>query len=340
MPYITSTPTTTMAVAATEPGPPEAATSFVACELELPPLGEHDLLVEVRAVAVNPVDLKLLRIPQPGRGPRVLGHDAAGVVVAVGSGVSRYRAGDEVYYAGTIDRAGANARLHVVEERLAGRKPASIGFADAAALPLSTITAWESLFLHLGLQRRTTGHLLVVGAAGGIGSMVTQLALNRSNVSVIAAASRPQAAEWSARMGAHHVISRSQLTGRLDSIAPAGVDWIVSSYSTGMIDAFARVLKVGGTVVAVDDVEGLDVTPLKPKSQAWRWEAMFSGPRFEPGTARHREILDAAASLVDSGAVTSPVTTTLTGFIPGTFRDAYRLVESGTSVGKTVIAVS
>jgi NADPH:quinone reductase len=335
---VSALPQRTRAVAAVAAGSPAAAVSFIDTEVAVPPLGDHDLLVGVRAVSVNPVDLKIAAGLAPGDAPRVLGYDASGVVIATGAGTSRFEAGDEVYYAGSVTRPGANARLHVVDARLAGRKPASLGFAQAAALPLATITAWESLFLHLGLDAASSGTLLVVGGAGGVGSMVTQLARARTGATVIATASRPESAAWARRMGASAVVNPRRLADDVPPLAPHGVQWVFSAYSAGMAAVYAGLLGIGGTVVAIDDPPGLDIRPLREKSQAWRWEAMFSRPRFDPGSTLHGDILDHAATLADAGTVTTTLTRQLTGLTPKNLRQAHEAIASARSIGKTVIA--
>ncbi len=299
--------------------------------------GGHDLLVDVRAVSVNPADVKVRAAADPGGTPKVLGYDAAGVVLAVGDAVTAYAPGDEVYYAGSISRPGSNARVQLVDERIVGRKPASLDFAAAAALPLTAITAWETVFDRLGLHRESTGTLLVMAAAGGVGSMVVQLARQLTGLTVIGTASRPESAAWAREMGAHHVVNHHNLLEELNEVAPDGVEHIFTPFSAGNVETFAAVLKPRGAVVAIDEPEGLDLLPLKEKSQTWHWELMFTRPLFEPESTYQRELLDEVAWLVDEGVLRSTVTTRLSPIDAATLAEAHRRVESSATIGKVVV---
>ncbi|UNX54883.1 zinc-binding dehydrogenase [Georgenia sp. TF02-10] len=225
---------TTVAIGYEQNLPSTDPDSLIAREVEVPELGPHDLLVEVRAVSVNPVDVKL-RANGPSGGFRVLGFDAAGTVREVGEGVSLFAPGDEVFYAGTTDRPGTNQRLHAVDERIVGRKPARLSFAEAASLPLTAITAWEALFDRLRLTADSRGTLLVVGATGGVGSVMLQLAealLPRATV--IATASDEERAGWVRELGAEHVVDHhGDLAAQVRAIAPDGVDWLFTAHSEG-----------------------------------------------------------------------------------------------------------
>jgi NADPH:quinone reductase len=327
----------TRAIAAVKPGPVDAPDSFVEIDLELPELGAHDLLVEVKAVSVNPVDVKVRASFDPSDGPKVLGFDAAGTVLATGAAAIDFAAGDDVYYAGSVARPGSNAERQVVDGRLVGHKPATLDFAQAAAMPLTTITAWESLFDQLHLTPESSGHLLVVGAAGGVGSMVTQLARARTAVSVIATAARGESADWAREMGAHDVVDRHRLEAEVAAIAPAGVRWIFSPFSAGNAETYARLLTVRGEVVAIDEPEGLDILPLKQKSQSWHWEFMFTRPLHEPDSTHQRDLLDQAAQLLDDGAIRTTMNRRLSPINADTLREAHRLVESSSATGKVVV---
>src|SRR5829696_5719255 len=233
------------AVAYRRSGPLDGAGALLDVEVRIPRAAGHDLLVEVRAVSVNPVDVKLRAGSDPGGQPRVLGFDAAGVVVGVGAEVSDFAVGDEVFYAGSVARAGSYASHQLVDERIVGRKPASLDFAEAAAVPLTGITAWEALFERL---RADAGTLLVVAGAGGVGSMVIQLARQRTGMTVVATASRPESVEWCRRMGAHQVVHPRTL---LDEVAASTVDAVITPFSDGNVEGFATVLKPRGAVVAI-----------------------------------------------------------------------------------------
>jgi NADPH2:quinone reductase len=296
-------------------------------ELPVPEPGPRDLQVRVRAVSVNPVDHKVRR----GGGDKVLGWDAAGEVVAVGSEVSLFAPGDEVYYAGSIDRPGTNSRLHLVDERIVGRKPRSLDFAAAAALPLTTITAWETLFDRFRLDAGSTGTLLVLGAAGGVGSMVIQLARALTGLTVIGSASRDESRKWALDLGAHDVVDHHDL--------PEGVDYIFSPSTAGRIERFAEILRPGGAITAIDEPEGLDLLPLKAKSISFHWELMFTRPLFQtPDMIVQHELLDRVADLVDAGVIRSTLTTRLSPFNAATLTRAHEMVEEGHMVGKVVVA--
>ncbi|MEU2348049.1 zinc-binding alcohol dehydrogenase family protein [Modestobacter sp. NPDC049651] len=331
-----SLPTRNRAVVATASGPVDVLTDV---ELDVPTPGPRDLLVGVRAVSVNPVDVKLRGGALPGGdGPQVLGYDAAGVVLAVGDEVTAFAVGDEVYYAGSIARPGSNQELQLVDERVAGHKPASLDFAEAAALPLTTITAWETLFLRWRLSADSTGTLLVMGAAGGVGSILVQLARQLTGLTVIAAVGRPESREWTSGLGAHHVVDRNQLLAEVAEIAPRGVDFVFSPFSAGMVETYTEVMAIGGSVVAIDEPEGVDTLPLKWKSQGWHWEFMFTRVLHDPESSAHRELLDEVARLVDAGTLRTTLGTRLSPIDAATLQEAHRLLESSSTIGKVVLA--
>ncbi len=332
-----ATTTTTRAIAALESGPVDAPGSFVEIDLELPELGDHDLLVEVRAVSVNPVDVKLRASFDAAQGPKVLGYDAAGIVLAIGSEVMDFAAGDGVYYAGSIGRPGSNAEQQVVDSRIVGHMPHSLDFAQAAAMPLTTITAWESLFDKLRLTTDSAGYLLVVGAPGGVGSMVTQLARARTDVTVVATASRGESSRWVRSLGAHRIVDRHRLSDEVKEIAPQGVNWIFSAFSGGQAQIYAELMGVGGEVVAIDEPEGLDTLPLKQKSQTWHWEFMFTRPLYRPESTYQHDLLNQVAHAIDSGQVRSTLNQRLSPMSVETLREAHRLVESSAGIGKVVV---
>ncbi|MEO7588733.1 MAG: zinc-binding alcohol dehydrogenase family protein [Arachnia sp.] len=334
----TSTQSRTIsAVAALSPGDVDASTSFVDVEVELGQLGEHDLLVDVRAVSVNPIDVKTRVSFDVATAPKVLGYDAAGVVLEAGSAVTAFAVGDEVYYAGTLARPGTNAERHLVDSRIVGHKPASLSFAEAAAVPLTTITAWETLFDRMRLTAESSGMLLVVGGAGGVGSMVTQLARQLTQVTVIATASRTETREWVESMGAHHVVDHHNLRDEVLAVAPGGVQHIFSAFSAGNEQTYADIMPVHGQVVAIDGPKGFDVGPLKAKAQSWHWESMFARPLFDPTSTAQRDLLDEAAGMFDAGTLRTTLTRTLHGLTADTLREAHRQLEGSTMVGKLVV---
>ena len=325
---------------------PEALQDIV---LPRPQPGPRDLLVRVEAASVNPVDAKL-RGPRPGAPalldqPRVLGFDAAGVVEAVGNEVELFQPGDEVYYAGDATRPGCNAQYHLVDERLVGPKPTTLDFAEAAALPLATITAWELLFermpFHLDAEGNTRS-LLVIGGAGGVGSMAIQLARHAGFI-VIATASRPQTQAWCRRMGAHHVIDHRQpLAPQLQALGFASVDAAVNLADTDRYwDALGELLAPQGHVgLIVEPTGALRIgDPYKAKCIGIHWEFMFARPRFRTADMiHHHRILTRVGSLVEAGELRSPLTEVLGPIDATGLRQAHRRMESGSTIGKLVLA--
>lgn len=315
-------------------------------ELPRPEARGHDLLVRVEAVSVNPVDTKV-RAPKPQQEsqPKVLGYDAAGVVEAVGEQVTLFQPGDEVYYAGDITRSGTNAQFHLVDERIAGRKPATLDFAQAAALPLTTITAWELLFhrMPFSIDAEDNGRsLLVVAGAGGVGSIAIQLA-RRAGFTVIATASRPETVDWCKTMGAQHVIDHRQpLAPQLAALGCSNVDAVLNLASTDRYwDAIGEIVAPLGHVgLIVEPATALKIgDPYKAKSVGLHWEMMFARPRFKTADMieQHR-LLNRAASLIDAGELRTTHTETLGSINAANLREAHRRLESGTTIGKLVLA--
>ena len=330
---------TMRAVGYRKPLPVSDPASLEDLEVPVPTPGPRDLLVRVEAVSVNPVDVKVRASADPGGEPRILGYDAAGTVVATGSDVLLFSPGDEVYYAGTIDRPGTDAQFHAVDERIVGHKPRSLTFAQAAALPLTTITAWESLFDRFRLNPESAGVLLVLGAAGGVGSMVTQLARALTRVVIIGTASRPESQQWVRDLGAHHVIDHHGLVDGVRGITPDGVTHVFSTHTAGAIEDFAEILRPYGAVVAIDDPQGLDIYPLKNKSISFSWEFMFTRPLYKPvDLAEQHELLDRVAGLVDEGTIRTTMTQELGPINAATLREAHSLVEQGRTTGKVVVS--
>lgn len=303
----------------------------------IPELRPRDVLVRVEAVSVNPVDVKRRTGMQPSSEPTILGFDAAGVVHAVGSDATTFSVGDQVWYAGDVTRQGSNGEFHAVDERIVARKPASLSFAEAAALPLTTITAWETLFERFRMTADTTGDLLVVGAAGGVGSVMIQLAKQRTGVRVIGTASRDDSRSWALEMGADAVVDHHDLRDQTLEVAPDGVDYLFSPHSAGNVDVYADIVRPFGHITAIDEPEGLELVVLKPKSIAWHWELMFTRPMFGVDMEAQGRLLADAAAMVDAGALRTTLTTAIAGFDADGLREAHRLVESGRVVGKVVV---
>lgn len=312
--------------------------SLVERVVEVPEPGPHDLVVEVEAVSVNPVDVKQRTRADSG-GFRVLGFDASGIVARVGEKVTLFQSGDEVFYAGSIDRPGTNQRVHLVDERIVGRKPRTLSFEQAAALPLTAITAWETLFDRFGLTPKSTGTLLVIGATGGVGSVMLQLAdALLPGVRVIATASGPEREDWVRGLGAEHVVNhRGDLAEQVLAIAPDGVDWLFTAHSAGQIAVYAKIVRPFGQITAIDDGPG-NISSLKSRSITWHWEFMFTRPVQQgPDMIEQHRLLDQVADLVDDGKLRTTVTRALTPITAANLREAHGLIESGRTLGKIVL---
>lgn len=305
----------------------------------------RDLLVEVHAVSVNPVDAKVRASAERSAGDdfKVLGYDAAGIVRAVGPEVSLFKPGDEVYYAGAIQRAGTNSELHLVDERIVGYKPQSLTFAQAAALPLTSITAWELLFDRLGVQADTTPNgktLLVIGAAGGVGSILIQLARRLTGLTVVGTASRPETQAWVEELGAHHVIDhRHPLSMGLAAIGIPQVDMVISLTHTGEhVKQILEVLMPQGKLALIDDLPSLDIMPFKRKALSVHWELMFTRPLFyTPDMIAQHHLLNHVARMVDEGRVRTTATEVFGRINATNLRQAHAQIESGTTRGKIVL---
>jgi zinc-binding alcohol dehydrogenase family protein len=335
------------AIAFTRPLPIEAQDSLVELNLPQPEFGPWDLLVNVRAVSVNPVDTKVRGARHQGSAsdntgkPRVLGWDVAGVVAGKGTAVSGFDVGDEVYYAGELNRPGSNAEYQAVDERLVGRKPKSIGFAEAAALPLTSITAWELLFDRLGIREREgSASLLVSGAAGGVGSILVQLARQLTGLTVIATASRPETVKWVTQMGAHSVIDHTKpLAEQVNALGVPPVKYIASLTATARNFAqLVEVLAPQGRLGLIDDPETLDVVPLKRKAASLHWEFMFARSMWQtPDMAEQGRLLTRIADLVDQGELRSTQTQTFSPINVENLKKAHALAESGKAIGKVTL---
>ncbi|MGC2967486.1 zinc-binding alcohol dehydrogenase family protein [Paraburkholderia aspalathi] len=313
-------------------------------ELPMPEPGPRDLRVAVKAVSVNPVDVKRRRWEDPSESPlpRVLGYDAAGVVDAVGSEVTLFRPGDEVFYAGAMDRPGTNSEFHLVDERIVGPKPTSLSFAEAAALPLTSITAWEMLFDRMKVPRglHTPGStLLVLNGAGGVGSMLIQLANRLTGLTVIASASRPETVEWVKKLGAKHVADHSKpIDEALHAIGFDGVDYIGAITSMpGSAPSLARALNPQGHITLIDNFDD-SIAPFKPKSITISWEMMFTRSLFQTADmdAQHRLLKDVSA-MVDAGLLQTTLTHMEGPLTAANLRRAHERIETGKAIGKTVL---
>ena len=320
------------------------ARSLLDMELPDPRPAGRDLLVQIRAISVNPVDTKMRMRSTPTPGVAgVLGWDACGVVVECGVEATLFQPGDEVWYAGSIARPGTNSELHLVDERIVGHKPAALDFAQAAALPLTSITAWELLFDRLGVapgKQHSDQSLLIVGAAGGVGSILTQLAHRLTGLRVIGTASRPAPAEWVRSLGADEVIDHSRPLA--EELRRAGIPDVTHVASLTMTDLhfpeIVEALAPQGRLALIDDPGPIDIGQLKRKSLSLHWELMFTRSLFQTADmiAQHR-LLDEVAELVDAGVIRTTIGEHYGSINAANLKRAHALVESGRSKGKIVL---
>jgi len=309
------------------------------------PVG-RDLLVRVQAVSVNPIDTKVRQgAYKQGCEPKVLGWDAAGTVVSVGPEAHLFKPGDAVFYAGALDRPGSNAAFQCVDERLVGAKPANLDFAAAAALPLTALTAWEMLFDRLDVATPVPGAapaILIVGGAGGVGSIAIQLARQLTDLIVIATASRPETAQWCRDLGAHHVIDHAKPLATEVAVLglPGAPGFVFATTQTGAhLPQIIELLAPQGRLGPIDDPETLDVMPLKPKSLSLHWELMFTRSLFQTSDMeRQHAILTEIARLIDAGRLRTTLSETFGPINAANLARAHALIESGKARGKVVLA--
>ncbi|SAL73938.1 alcohol dehydrogenase [Caballeronia choica] len=333
------------AVALTRYLPISNPESLIDIELDKPAPTGRDLLVKIEAISVNPVDTKV-RAPKDKveETPRVLGWDAAGVVEAVGPDATLFKPGDPVYYAGSVTRHGANCEFHLVDERIVGAKPKSLDFTHAAALPLTTITAWEALFERLGVSPQGADEgksVLIIGGAGGVGSIGIQLAKKVAKLTVIATASRPESAKWATELGADHIVNHfDDIPKQLKAIGFENVDYVLIFNDTDKhFPAAAEVVKPqGGICTIVENSRPLQVELLKSKSAAFHWEFMFTRSMFgTPDMIEQHKLLSEVARLIDAGTLTTTLGRNLGKIDAANLREAHRLLEEGRSIGKLVL---
>lgn len=325
-------------------GPIDRTDALIDFEAADPVAIGHDLLVQVQAVSVNPVDTKIRQRRAPeGDTPAILGWDAAGEVVAVGGDVNRFKVGDKVWYAGAINRPGTNSEYHLVDERIVGQAPASIDTASAAALPLTTLTAYEMLFDRIDVTQTIAGAanaIVIIGGAGGVGSIAIQLLKALTDTVVIATASRPETQDWVKGLGADFVVDHSkplpEQVEALDIGAPAFV--FSTNNSENYVQQIAEFIAPQGRFGLIDDPENFDIMPFKQKSVSIHWEFMYTRSLFETGDiARQSDILNEVAGLIDSGKVKSTATETYGTVNAANLTRAHALLESGKAKGKIVL---
>ena len=322
--------------------------SLLDIEVPTPTPSGRDLLVRVHAVSVNPVDVKT-RAPRPAiePTPRILGWDAAGVVEAVGADVTLFKPGDEVFYAGSIDRAGCDSEVHLVDERIVGPKPRTLSFEEAAALPLTTITAWEALFDRLGIAKEPSANqgrtVLIIGGAGGVGSIAIQIAKQVAGLHVIATASRPNSVEWCRQQGADVVINHRQpLKEELAAAGFATVDYILCTNSVEQyVTSMAEIIAPQGKICTIVGTKGNEPIPMNlfmRKSVGFFYELMFTRPVFQtPDMQAQHDLLVEASRLVDAGTLHTTLTERFGPLNAANLRRAHARIESGTMIGKLAL---
>jgi len=332
------------AVGYTKSLPTDAADALIDFEAAKPQPTGRDIRVAVKAISVNPVDYKVRKRAAPPEGEtKILGYDAAGIVDAVGPDVRLFKPGDEVYYAGSIQRQGTNAEFHLVDERIVGAKPKTLSFTQAAALPLTSITAWELLFDRLGampgksVDPRT---LLIVGGAGGVGSILIQLARRLTGLTVVATASRPESQKWCLDLGAHAVIDHAApMKEQIEKLKLPPVALIASLTNTGdHYKALADVIAPQGKYGLIDDPAEFNVGVFKGKSVSVHWESMFTRSSFQtPDMIGQHVLLNDVADLIDKGVLRTTLDQTFGTINAANLKRAHALLESGKSRGKIVL---
>ncbi|MGO7160788.1 zinc-binding alcohol dehydrogenase family protein [Rhizobium johnstonii] len=333
------------AVAYKTPQPISAETSLIDVELPMPEAGGHDLLVEIKAVSVNPVDVKVrAHSAPPADELKVLGWDAAGIVKAIGADVTLFKPGDEVFYSGVISRPGSNAEFHLVDERIVGTKPKSLDFAAAAALPLTSITAYEALFDRLKVQDAVSGagrSILIIGGAGGVGSIAIQIARALTDLTVIATSSRPETQDWVKELGAHHVVDHTRpIAPQVAALGIGAPGFIFSTTNTDShIGDIVEAIAPQGRFALIDDPKMLDIVPFKRKAVSVHWELMFTRPLYgTPDMIEQHKLLNKISELVDAGKIRTTLSEIVGPINASNLKTAHAMVESGRMKGKAVLA--
>ncbi|PMH32441.1 NADPH:quinone reductase [Vibrio lentus] len=312
-------------------------------ETSLPEPKSNDLLVKVSVTSINPADAKI-RIRNAKdktlEQPKVLGYDAVGEVVGKGADVEGFEVGDRVYYAGDVTRMGANAEYQAVDYRITAKAPTSLSDEAAAVMPLATLTAWEALFDRLRVRPEEKKSILIIGGAGGVGSITIQLAKQLTNLNVIATASRPETEQWVRDMGADYVVNHRNLVESVREQGIQHVDYIFNVADTkGHWDSMVELIAPQGMISSIVEFDGgIDLSALQGKSAGFIWELMFTRSLFNTDDIqKQQDILFQAANLIDAGRIKSTLTTTLNGFSVETLKDAHQRIESSASIGKTAI---
>ena len=319
--------------------------SFIEFETEKPSPGKRELLVKISAISVNPVDFKVRQSSAKDavlETPKIIGWDAVGIVEAIGENVSLFKIGDEVYYAGDLTKQGSNAEYQVVDERIVGRKPKSLSVEDAAVIPLTGLTAWEILFdrIRVNPEKDKGKTILIIGGAGGVGSIAIQLAKKVAGLTVIATASRPETIEWCKDQGADFVVNHKNLIEEVRSIGFKQVDFIVDFVDVNQYwNTFVELIKPQGHIGSISDpVESVNLRQLKGKSVSFHWELMFTRSMFQTEDMQEQHtILNKIADLLDNGTLKTTLKETFIGLSAANFKKAHQILESGKTIGKIAI---
>lgn len=316
--------------------------NFSIDELEIadPKINETDILVRVKAISVNPVDYKVRQSRNAENNhPVILGWDVSGVIEKVGKSVNKFKVGDEVFYAGDLTRDGGNAQLHAVDHRIVAKKPSNLSFSQAAALPLTSITAYEAFFPRAIDDRQKNNKVLILGGAGGVGSIATQILKTMTNSTVIVTASRPETVTWCEKMGADLILDYSKdLKQQLEQNNIKNVDVIFgTTHSAQYLPIIPDLLRPFGHFCLIDDPATLDIVNFKRKALSVHWEFMFAKTMHQYDVASQGEILQKISYLVEEGKIISTENTILKGFSASNLRKAHEILESGKSIGKIVM---
>ncbi len=319
--------------------------SFIECELPRPTLSAYDLLIKIKAIAVNPVDYKIRLNSAKDTvlaDPKIIGWDAVGVVEEIGELVSLFKVGDEVFYAGDLTRSGCNAEYQIVDERITGRKPANLSYEEVAAMPLTSLTAWEILFdrMRINPKKNIGKSILIIGGAGGVGSIAIQLAKQIAGLKVVATASRPETKAWCLKLGADVVINHHNLIEESRKAGYTNFDYILDFVDLNAYwDLIVELIKPHGHIASITGSDKpVALNKLKTKSASFSWEFMYTRSMFntEDMVEQHR-ILNQIAELMESGVIKSTVNTVMNGLSVGNLKEAHRQLESGKTIGKIVI---
>jgi len=317
--------------------------SLIKFEIEKPLAEDHDILVKVNAVSMNPVDTKVrakAAINTVLEEAKILGYDAVGIVESIGSKVDNLKVGDRVYYAGDITRNGSNSEFQVVDSRIAALAPSTLSDVQAAVFPLTSITAWEALFDRLDVNMTEDKTILIIGGAGGVGSIATQIIKARTNLKVISTASREETSSWTKSMGADYVANHRDLVNSVKELGFQNVDYIFNVADTkGHWDAMGELITPQGKICSIVEFDGaLDFSVLKSKSATFVWEFMFTRSMYKTEDIQEQHnILKSMSELIDQGKIKTTLTHTIDGFNTQSIKEAHRLVESGKTIGKVAI---